>query len=139
MVRAVVDTNVFVSGATGSSSPAEVLDSWREGHYVLVTSESIIEEIAEVLRRPKIRKFTGLAERDIKGIINSLETRAFVVAGEIEVDLVEDDPEDNKFLACAIEGLADYIVTGDKHLLSIVEYQGIEVVKPREFLKKLRA
>lgn len=118
MVRAVVDTNVFVSGTTGHSYPAQVIDAWRKERYVLITSPAIIEEISAVLRRAEIRKFTGLAEKDIREIIDTLMTKAFVSPGEVKVNVIKDDPDDDKFLASALEGIADYIVSGDKHLLS---------------------
>jgi len=138
VVRVVVDTNVFVSGAIGSSYPAQVIDAWHKEKFILVVSPSIIEEISAVLKRPKIKKFTGLTKKDIKEIIGALETKAFVTAGEIEVDVIKDDPDDNKFLACAIEGLADYIITGDKkHLLPLKNYQGIAIITPKEFLKRI--
>lgn len=118
MVRAVVDTNVFVSGTTGHSYPAQVIDAWRKERYVLITSPAIIEEISAVLRRAEIRKFTGLAEKDIREIIDTLMTKAFVSPGEVKVNVIKDDPDDDKFLASALKGIADYIVSGDKHLLS---------------------
>lgn len=59
---------------------------------------------------------------------------AWIVEGEEIVDVIKDDPADNKYLACAYEGEADYIVSGDHHLLDLGSYQGIDIIKAREFL-----
>lgn len=135
MYRAVVDTNLIVSGtATLSTTPYFLLESWRRGDYVLVTSPLIIEEVNEVLQRPE--KNFSITKEEIEGIIETLATKAFVTPGTLEVDIVENDPDDNKFIACAIEGSASHIISGDKDLLSIGEYQGIKIVKAREFLEE---
>ncbi|MBI4999801.1 putative toxin-antitoxin system toxin component, PIN family [Candidatus Gottesmanbacteria bacterium] len=129
-----VDTNLIVSGtATASTTPYHLLEAWRNGEYVLLTSPSIIEEVAKVLRRPE--KNFSITNQEIEAVIDVLKTRAFVTTGILTVDIVKDDPDDNKFIACAIEGSATHIVSGDKDLLRIGEYQGIKIVKARNFLE----
>lgn len=136
MHRAVLDTNVIVSGtATTSTVPFQVLESWRAGNFVLVTSPQIHAEVNEVLLRPKVRQFTNLSPKQVTDLVSNIEKRAYVTVGTLEVGVVEKDPDDNKFIACAIEGFAPLIVSGDKHLLDIGEYEGIKIVKPRLFLE----
>lgn len=138
MPRAVIDTNVFVSGIIGSSYPTQITQAWRKGKFILVISIPIIEEISEVLRRPEIKKFIRLTPGKIKAIIKALKTRAYIAPTEIKVDVIEADPADNKFLACALEGFADYIITGDKkHLLPLKNFYGIKIISPKEFVTKV--
>lgn len=135
MYRAVVDTNLIVSGtATSSTIPYQLLEAWREKKYVLVTSPAIIGEVSEVLRRPE--KNFSITNQEIEAVIETLETEAFATAGTLTVDVVKNDPDDNKFIACAIEGSATHIISGDKDLLSIREYKSIRMVKARDFLEE---
>jgi len=135
--RVVVDTNLIISGATTSGTiPSEVIESWRRDEYILVTSPRIIEEVKEVLNRPKIKKQFSFTSKEIDKLIESLITKAFVTPGILEVEVIKDDPDDNKFIACAIEGSATHIISGDKkHVLSLGDYQGIKIVSARNFLE----
>lgn len=138
MYRVVLDTNVIVSGtATTSTVPYSLLEAWRKGEYILVTSPPIIEEVKEVLKRPEKKFF--ITNQQIKEVVEALATKAFVTPGIFEADVVKNDPDDNKFVACALEGSASHIVSGDKHLLDIDEYQGIKIVRARNFLESLRS
>lgn len=136
MVRAVVDTNLIVSGtASPQGTPHDLLESWRRGDYILVTSISILEEIADVLTRPAIREYFHLSDELIADVIQTLTTRAFVTTGTTTLPATTKDPDDEKFLAAAVEGAATHVVTGDKkHLLSLEEYQGVKIVTARHFL-----
>ena len=137
MYRVVVDTNLLISGATTSGTvPSELIESWRRNEYILVTSPRIIEEVKEVLNRPKIKKQFSFTSKEIDKLIESLITKAFVTPGILEVEVIKDDPDDNKFIACAIEGSATHIISGDKkHVLSLGDYQGIKIVSARNFLE----
>lgn len=138
MLRAVIDTNVLVSGAMGSTAPARVVDAWRQNKYVLVISPHLIEEVSEVMSRPEIMEQFGITKRMVSDFVGTLSTRGFVTVGAMSVDVVKDDPDDNWVLAAAIEGGADYVVTGDKkHLLPLKSYQGVDIINPAEFLMKL--
>ena len=137
-LRVVLDTNVYVSGTILSrGAPFEILEAWRRQVYVLVTSEAIIAEIERALRYPHIRDRYAVTVEDVTRLAASLRTDAVVVADTDEVSGVSPDPDDDKFLACASEAQVDYIVTGDAHLLSLGRYQGIDILRPREFLERL--
>ncbi len=135
--RVVLDTNVIISGLINPKGPpAEILRALKAGRFVLVASESINQEVLEVMDRPRLRDKYGLAEHffDIAFILweqTELVTKPPVVK-------VSKDPKDNKFLAAAVGGLAHYLVTGDiKDLLSLGEYQGVQIVSPEHFLDVL--
>lgn len=139
MIRAVIDTNVLVSGSIkGGSPPAKILQAWRKGKFILVTSESILNEVSRVLNYRKIKTKYHLRKKDIEGLLFALYLGSDVTPDRLKVNIITQDPEDNKFISCALEGQADYIVTGDEHLLRIKEYKGINVVTAHEFLKAIK-
>jgi putative PIN family toxin of toxin-antitoxin system len=116
-MRVVIDTNVFISAAINPhGAPAKVLDAWRDHQYELIISPSILEEILKVIKRPSIRSRHGWSDEEIEIFFWGLQLFAVVTPDDIEVAEVEGDPDDNKFLACAVEGAADYIISGDPHL-----------------------
>jgi len=138
LARAVLDTNVYVSGTILSrGAPYELLEAWRQRKFILVTSEAILAEIARVLRYPRIRKRYSITAQDAARLIESLRADALVVPGDVEVSRTSDDPDDDKFLACALEGQAGCIITGDPHLLNLGPYHDIAIMTPREFLERL--
>ena len=139
MTRAVVDTNVLVSGIIAPhGAPRRILEAWHAGQFTLVTSEAIVVEVARVLRYPRIRDRYSLTEDDVVTVVDSLRTDAKVVAGLYEVQRSV-DPADDMFLACALEGLAEYVVSGDRHLLETGSYHDVLVVTPRHFATLLAA
>ena len=103
-----------------------VIDTWRTGQYLLVTSRSIISEIKRVVEAPKIREKYGLSHDQIERLILLLEKDAIVVPGLSAVaGAIPRDPDDEIFLAAALDAKADIIVSGDRHLLDLGEYKDI--------------
>lgn len=139
MRKVVLDTNVFVSSLlTRSGPPAQVLNSWRERRYLLVTCPAIIAEIRAVLSELRIRRKYLITDEDVEGLVALLEREALVVPGEMAVgSIIPEDPADERVLACAVEAEADVIVSGDRHLLSLRVYRGIPIRTVREFLEEL--
>ena len=139
MLRVVLDTNVFVSALLSKTGlPAHMLDAWRAGQYLLITSPPIITEIKRVLETPRIRKRYFITSVDIEELIILLEKDALIVPGHTDVkNAVPDDPSDEMFLACAVEAAADFIVSGDRHLLELSEYKDIPIITVTEFEEKL--
>lgn len=137
-LRVILDTNVTVSGFISPAGPAgNILKALKEEKFTLLTSQSINEEILEVMNRPRIRDKYRLGEH--------LFDIAFILweVAEIITDLpavrILKDPDDNKFLSAAQGGLADYLVTGDiKELLHLQEHKSTRIVSPTEFLTILK-
>jgi len=140
MLRVVLDTNQFVSSVlVRQGLPAQVLDAWRRREFLLITSPLIIAEIRSTLGYPRIRRKYPLTEDDVDRLVTLLEQDALAVPGETDASgAVPADPTDEMVLACAVEGQADWIVSGDRHLLDLGEYQGIPIVTAREFLERLK-
>ncbi len=138
-LRATLDTNVLVSGLMGvKNPPRQIIDAWLDGHFTLVTSLYLVEELAHVLSYPRISERIRLDQSEVDGILAALLSQTVVVPGELELSEITRDPKDDAIVACAVEGEADYIVSGDEDLLVLRAYEGTEIVTPRRFLQILR-
>lgn len=129
MKRVILDTNIFVSMALGGQV-GKINDEWRAGKFTLVVSEDILSEYLDVLQRPKLH----LKSRTIATIVNRIYRKAEFVTPEEKILVVLADTTDDKFIEAAIKGKTDYIVSGDKHLLELKEFQTIPIITAREFL-----
>jgi putative PIN family toxin of toxin-antitoxin system len=131
-MKAVLDTNVFISGVFFSGPPYQILKAWRDGKIQLILSEKILEEylrVAEVLSEqfPQIQ---------LGPILELLTIEAEFTSPFFLSEPVCADPDDDKFIECAISGRAEAIISGDKHLLKVSGYHGLEVMTPRKFIDK---
>jgi uncharacterized protein len=134
--RVVIDTNVFVSGtAIANTPPSQVLDLWRNGLFVLVTSPQLMAEVKDVFTRPNILTFTGLSLVETQAFLQEMKKRSYVAKGEYPIEPLASNPADTVVLQAAVEGQATHIVTGDKkHLLPLKTFQGVPIVTPQDFL-----
>jgi putative PIN family toxin of toxin-antitoxin system len=136
-MRVVVDTNVLVRALImphGTVGP--VLLRLRQGDYTLLYAQSLLEELVDVLNRPRIRHKYGLAEEDIETVVGFILLRGEAVVPEQRITACR-DPKDDKFLEVAVAGEADVIVSGDKDLLVLHPFAGIPILPPANFLQML--
>jgi len=133
MIRVVLDTNVYIASVFWKGVPHEVVIRGLGGAFLVVISFSLLEEIGETLTR----KF-NFPRQDTHALLEVITLNAYVVEPAIKVSVVERDPSDNKVIECAIAGKAEYIVSGDKDLLTLEQYKGIKIVKPVEFLARIK-
>lgn len=139
MIKAVLDTNLFISALlTTRGNPARILNRWKAGFFDLVISLPILKEVERVILYPKINQRLKWTDAEMNEFLLGLAQFSIMVSGDSEVDVIKEDPADNKYLACAQEGQADYIVTGDHHLLKENKYKGTKIITPKEFLNILR-
>ena len=133
-LHAVVDTNIFISAVLFGGELEEIVSSWQKEKFVYLLSPQILQEYIKVLSYPKFE----LTVADIKHIIEK-ELIPFVepVKVAVYVKAVKKDSSDDKFLALAIAGKADVIVSGDKHLLELKSFEKIPIITGREFLRRL--
>jgi putative PIN family toxin of toxin-antitoxin system len=137
-IRAVLDTQVLISGLVAEQGPPhQILDAWLEGLFTLVASVYLVEELVHVLSYPRIAERLPLDEEDLAAILAALLSKAEVTSGWLHLPGVPRDPKDDSVVACAKQGEADYIVSGDRDLLVLGEYEGIQVVTPRQFVEIL--
>ena len=133
---AVFDSNILVRIALAKTQAIKRLwDAAQSGIYRLVISPSILTELERVLNYSRIGQKYGLTHTAISSFLGKLRKAAFVTDDLYEVFRVYADPTDNIFLACALEGNVDYLVSEDPHLRDIVEYHGIQIIGLEEFQK----
>ena len=131
-MKIVLDTNVFVSGVFFSGPPFQILQAWRDGKIQLVISPEILDEyrrVGEILaeEHPVI---------DPEPMLEFVVQNAVVFSAPPLPERFCDDPDDDKFLDCALASGSNLVVSGDRHLLKVSGYQNIETLKPCDFLEK---
>lgn len=129
--RVVFDTNVLVSAYGFGGKPALAVRAAVDGRLELITSSAILVELADKLA--SVLGFEGAAVREV---VKQLARIGTVVRPDLRLDVVDDDA-DNRVLECAVAGGADTVVSGDHHLLDLVAYEGIEVIRVAELLERL--
>ncbi len=134
-MRIVIDTNVFVSSFWGGL-PRRVVDHWFSEDIVLCVSRPILREYFEVLRCFQFKR-EDLFRRLVAAFEKS--TNVLFIDSPGEQNWIEDDPGDNKFIACALSLHAEYIVSGDSHLRKAGEIGGVKVLPPRKILGMIEA
>jgi putative PIN family toxin of toxin-antitoxin system len=129
-VRVVLDTNVVVSALVYGGNPRQILQAAIAGTIDVPVSESLIQELQEVLRRPQF----GLSAQYVRNAIAELTTIAQWETPDQHHHVVEEDPADDLVLDCAVAAEADYLVTGDKHLLRLGRLGRVEIVTLQDFV-----
>jgi hypothetical protein len=130
-MKVVIDTNIFVSSFFGGN-PRRIINLWKTEKITLCLSKEILDEYIEVLQR------IGLQGEDELGELLSLFKKGFnmlFTTKTPKVKVVKDDPDDDKFIECALALKAEVIVTGDKAIEAVGEYMGIKILTPQRFLK----
>ncbi|MEZ4563768.1 MAG: putative toxin-antitoxin system toxin component, PIN family [Thermomicrobiales bacterium] len=141
MIRATLDTNVIVSGLAGldvpTSTPGIIMLQGLSGTFELVISSAILAEVERTLNKPYFRSHSS-SELIRGAFVSVVETATFVLP-TITVAGIATHTEDDLILATAVSGRVDYLVTGDRMLLQLGEYQGAHLISPRDFLNSLEA
>ncbi len=130
-MKVTADTNFLISATQWDYSVAhKLLKKFILSDVIIFTTQDILDETTEVLERD-----FEYSKNEAKNIIEKILFFAKRIEPKQKVDIIKDDPDDNKIIECAIESSSDYIVTYDKHLLKLKEYKGIKIMKPEEILK----
>jgi putative PIN family toxin of toxin-antitoxin system len=137
-MKVVLDANIYVSSLISTQgNPKRIFERWDQNQFDVLVSASIIDEIGRVLRYPRIVKRHGQDAGTIQRFLELLSSQALIVEPAIVLDVIKEDESDNRYLECAVEGKARYIISGDKHLLDLGEYQGIVILPPAAFVTLL--
>lgn len=130
-MKVVIDTNIFVSSFFGGN-PKKIIDLWKKEKITLCLSKDILNEYIELLLRIGLKN-----EVEIEELISLFAKRFNILftAKTPEIEAVRGDPDDDKFIECAVALKAEIIITGDKALKVLEEYKGIKVLTPQQFLK----
>lgn len=128
----IIDTNVFISGIFWSGAPSNILKAWKNRKITLIASQEILDEYDRVSKAlskqyPKI---------DLSPFIELLAINSKIYTPLKLKEKISRDPDDDKFIACALAANVKIIISGDQDLLSIGEYKGINIIKPADFLKQ---
>jgi len=138
-MRVVLDTNVIISSTLiRGGNEDRILRAFQRGAFSLVLSPAILEELARALGYERIRTLQWMTDAEVGVFLETLAQASIFVPGRVAVRASR-DPDDDKFLAAAVEGRARYVVSGDRDLLTLKNYRGIRIVRPAEFLEILRA
>jgi len=134
MVTLVIDTNVLISALVGHGK-TKVLVTKLLAEHVTVTSREMLAELADVLSRVK---FSEIKKIQVNAFLSILVSKSVLVKTRRHIRVIAEDPDDDVVLNTALSGKADYIVTGDKHLLNLKEFRGIGIVTVKEMIELLR-
>jgi len=135
VLRAVLDANVYVSAALHPGGPpGQIVERFlRQAAFRIVLSPAIAEEVLRALAYPKVKRLIQSATPAAIWL-EDIALLADLTAGTLVLPRLCADPDDDKYVAAAIEGNAPFVVTGDKELLSVAEHDGVQIVTPRAFL-----
>jgi uncharacterized protein len=137
-IKAVFDTNTIISGLIFKGNESRLLDLVDAEKIRLYTSPELIKELSAVLDYPKIQKVLIKQNISKQDCLNTILENTTLLEPNIKIKAVS-DPDDNKVLECAQEAQADYIISGDKHLLKLKKHQQTAILKAKEFLEKIKS
>ena len=128
-LRVVLDTQVLLRGAVAKtdSLTGKIYEAWRDERFILLASEAILAEVDVVLHRPEVLQKLRFTLVEAHAIVQLLRRRAHIVAPRVSVRLSR-DPDDDKFLECALAGKATYVVTADEDLLILQKIEKIPII-----------
>ena len=130
-MRIVLDTNILVSAMGWNGNEREVLLATFSEDIDLVLSEDLIAELLRVL---SYEKLSHLPVDKISKFVEIMMETAIIIETSSHLSVIKEDPSDDRVLECAVDGCAEYIVSGNKHLLNLKEYEGIRILRAKAFL-----
>ncbi len=136
-LKAVLDTNVWVSALLWGGKPAEIIKAAEQSKIYIVISEEIVNEISQVLNYSKLKQIYQIEGLNHEELIEAVLKIVHFVKVTKHVKIVLKHPADNKFIDCALEAKANYIISGDKHLLKVDSYKKIPIISVSNFLQIL--
>lgn len=126
----VLDTNIIISAFFWKGHPRDIYDLAKDEKIILLYSKKLEAELIRVLSYSKF----GLTPSEIFPIVNNLRKHVQFIEAKSKIEIIKKDPTDNIFLKCAMDGKADYILSGDHHLLNIDSFKGIPIITAKDFL-----
>lgn len=137
-MKVTADTNVLISATFWYGDSHRIMQLVESKIIKLVLSKEILQEYSEVLRYDEIQSKIENKNLYMKYTLQKIVSFSEIVEPTVKLDVMKDDPDDNKVLECAKEGMVSCIVTNDNHLLKLKEFEGIKIVTPEEFLRILK-
>ncbi len=137
-MRVTLDTNVLLSAALWYGDSSRILDLVENKEIELILSDEIINELSRVFEYEEIKDKIQDKKLEMLRTVERIREISVIVEPAKIINAVKDDPDDNKIIECALEGKADYIISKDNHLLNLKEYEGIEILSPKDFLEIMK-
>jgi len=134
-MKAVLDTNVLISGIIATGVPHELLVKGFTDEFEIIVSVETLRELRRTLHKYPER--FDMTDDEIQTEVETVRYFATFVDADIDIAAVDDDPDDDKFLEAAVAADVDYLVSGDNHLLDLGSFRGIDIVDPRTFYEQL--
>lgn len=137
MKKVVFDTNTLISGLLWDGNEARVIEKAENKEIRLFISPELIEELEGVLKREKFCKRLEGKEYTVDKAVSKIALIATLIKPTRKINVIKEDPEDNRVLECAVSAKVDVIVSGDSHLLDLKDYSGIDIITASEFIKHI--
>jgi putative PIN family toxin of toxin-antitoxin system len=133
-MNAVLDTNIVIGAAiTPKGPPGRIISAWRASAFAWIVSPPLLEELERAFTYPRVQRYLSWSKDEVSEFLQLLRRAANVVNPEVTLDVVSNDPDDNRVLEAAVAGQAEYLVTNDDALLGLKSYQSIEIVTAARF------
>ena len=135
-MKVVLDTNVWLSGIFWNGEASKLIEKSEKNNIQILISEEILSEIVNVLNKEsKFQKYILNLKLSIENVLKTILLISTLIETKSKLDLIKADPKDNIILEAALDGKVEYIVSYDNHLLNMIEFRGIKIINPGEFLK----
>ena len=135
-MKVVLDTNIWLSGIFWQGNPYKIIKLAEQRKIEVIISKQILEEVIRVLsRESKFQKFIENRKILIEDLMRTIISISNLVEPKSKINVIKDDTDDNKFLEAGVDGKADFIISGDRHLLDLGQFSGIKILNAREFLE----
>ena len=138
-LKVVLDTNVWVSAILWGGLPASIVRAAEDSKVLLIVSEEILQEVSKTLAYPRLREIYEEIAATREELMEAVLRVGKLVKVGTRLTIIREDPADNKFLECAMDGNADYVVSGDAHLLELEHYQRVRVLSVIRFCELLES
>jgi uncharacterized protein len=138
-MKIVLDTNVWLSGIFWDGEASKIIEKAEKKDIQIIISEDILSEIASVLNREsKFQKYILNLKLSIEDVLRTILSISNLIETKIKLDVIKADPKDNIILESALEGKVEYLISYDNHLLNMIEFRGIKIISPGEFIALIR-
>jgi putative PIN family toxin of toxin-antitoxin system len=134
-MKVVLDTNILVSAMFWNGDSDKIIRLAEEKKVEIILSKDILDELSKVLGYKDIQDKVKDKNLEVRNSFQKIVELATIIESEEKVDIIKDDPADNKFLECAKAGKADFIISKDKHLFNLKKFENISIITPKEFLE----
>lgn len=136
-MKVVLDTNIWLSAIFWKGEASKIIELGADKKFEIIINQNILSGIAEVLNKEsKFQRFIEEIKQKIEDLIRTILSFCTLIDTKSKLDFVKTHQKDNIILEAALDGKADYIISYDNHLLNMIEFRGIRILKPDEFLKE---